>query len=767
MPLLGTALPGQVEPPYFKSLDELDKWASSPHSDYDAVLPYHPRSALSRNELHGKLLVCHDYKGGYTESPHSFAYTFNFWSLCDTFVYFSHYRVTIPPPGWITAAHRQGVKILGTLIFEGDGEQDCLRLLVGKLPQSKTGPAIQAAAPTSLPLSPHYARLLADLAKQRGFDGYLLNFECPLRGGVEQTRALTAWITMLRHQLLDRVGKHTDVVWYDSVVITGQLAWQDRLNNYNLPFFLSSSSIFTNYTWKNNYPSLTAQYFLALDSSLVSNESNSLVSCKTLQDIYIGVDVWGRGSHGNGGFGAYKALSHIEPNSLGLSVALFGQAWTWESEQDKPGFTWESWWNYDRKLWAGVSVNTETVEVPDCPMKPEEQPCTHSAFTPLKEFFKACPPPNVDDIPFHTTFCPGVGRKWFIEGKEVFVRQGGGGWTDVDKQTSLGDLVWPKPGIVWDEQADPPEGVPLPGILANIDMNDAWNGGSSLRIVMNDPGSQAENAVFRCVRIPVQSLTVTANRTYVATAVYKVDKELPFDVDISLSTKVLSSKSKLRIVPTSENDSQVGNGWMKLGIQFTLLDADVSEETLVSLGLTLAIVTEDPSQPFELPILIGQLNVYPSYPTNIPKHISMILWVDFNRHLSSTSELSGIISFETAASLPPPPQTSIGSPEDPTPTWTTQPTAIGWFPKWMYANICAQEFDPLADVVSPKDAVWIGTTSYGLDGRKNVFDVHQENLPPAVHVQGRKGRVRFYVQGVLNTGEVMKWEQCAFVEIDV
>ena len=35
---------------------------------------------------------------------------------------------------------------------------------------------------------------------------------------------------------------------YDSVLITGQLRWQDRLNNYNLPFFIPSTGFFTNYT---------------------------------------------------------------------------------------------------------------------------------------------------------------------------------------------------------------------------------------------------------------------------------------------------------------------------------------------------------------------------------------------------------------------------------------------------------------------------------------------------------------------------------------
>jgi mannosyl-glycoprotein endo-beta-N-acetylglucosaminidase len=153
-------------------------------------------------------------------------------------------------------------------IFEAHdgGEEDCLRLLVGNLPGSINGPAKSTTASSSLPLSPHYARVLADLARDRGFDGYLLNFECPLRGGIEQTRTLAAWITLLQNEVLAKVGSHGETIWfvsrnavletmpesplnrYDSVIFTGQLAWQDRLNSLNLPFFLSSTSIFTNYT---------------------------------------------------------------------------------------------------------------------------------------------------------------------------------------------------------------------------------------------------------------------------------------------------------------------------------------------------------------------------------------------------------------------------------------------------------------------------------------------------------------------------------------
>lgn len=67
--------------------------------------------------------------------------------------------------------------------------------------------------PGSLPVSPHYARVLADLARERGFDGYLLNFEFRLPAGAEQARALEAWVTILRQELKTKVGDHAQAMW--------------------------------------------------------------------------------------------------------------------------------------------------------------------------------------------------------------------------------------------------------------------------------------------------------------------------------------------------------------------------------------------------------------------------------------------------------------------------------------------------------------------------------------------------------------------------
>lgn len=39
------------------------------------------------------------------------------WHCVDVFVYFSHHFVTVPPPGWIDAAHKSGVKVCVTLLL--------------------------------------------------------------------------------------------------------------------------------------------------------------------------------------------------------------------------------------------------------------------------------------------------------------------------------------------------------------------------------------------------------------------------------------------------------------------------------------------------------------------------------------------------------------------------------------------------------------------------------------------------------------------------
>ncbi|KZV80879.1 hypothetical protein EXIGLDRAFT_732135 [Exidia glandulosa HHB12029] len=396
-------------------------------------------------------------------------YTFNFWPCVDTFIYFSHYRVAPPPASWITAAHREGVPILGTLIFEWDESKPDISLLTshGRL----------------------YASLLARLAHERGFDGWLLNVEVALPGGRPHAEKLLEWIGELKSEMRALVGEDAQVIWYDSVTDAGHLAWQDRLCAANAPFFAAAGQLFTNYTWAGHYPMLSAQYVRDMDrhqhphpyasgAPEATATSASRASTTSTLDIYTGIDIWGRGTHGGGGFKSHWALDHIR--AAGTSTALFAPAWTWESQEERwtqeqgGGGGWEGWWARERRFWIGdrdrgktppgtgvprpsdvsttdvrsasdttdassSSSSTPAPAPPEDEGADEEQPdleleimpgffpalCNHTPYRPIAHFHPALP----TYLPFSTTFCPGTGRHTFARGEKV-----GGAWTDMARQ---------------------------------------------------------------------------------------------------------------------------------------------------------------------------------------------------------------------------------------------------------------------------------------------------------------------------------------------
>lgn len=91
-------------------------------------------------------------------------------------------------------------------IFEGiDAQPDCLQLVVGR--------ADCVVTDNKIPISKRYAALLAELARQRGFDGYLLNFESFLPHETSHARALAAWMLLLKAELRTKVGPHAQVMW--------------------------------------------------------------------------------------------------------------------------------------------------------------------------------------------------------------------------------------------------------------------------------------------------------------------------------------------------------------------------------------------------------------------------------------------------------------------------------------------------------------------------------------------------------------------------
>ena len=479
---------------YFETLDELHLWYQMQYGDtlQDHLEPCSkhagPPHASSRQkaERRPKLVVCHDFQGGYNESPHQRGYTLEHMHLVDTLIYFSHKRVSIPPVGWIASASRTGTKVLGTLIFEWvESIPEMARLLRG--PERKAMPLRGEPC-----FSPQYAIELIELALNRGFSGYLVNVETALDLGFscsgeawpawvgEQARIgemqrnaerLRGWVHFLREQGARRFieeGRQPDeweVMWYDSVVYPhGQLAWQDALNEHNIPFFQSSHSFFTNYTWarppqplppgqlidpEDQSPqTLQRRGFGLTGASDGGYHPQLLLSAamadsidRARHDVYVGIDVFGRNCWG--GLKAWKSLDMIGPHqrhsdgkeeALGLSVALFAPGWTWEEEnaglslapfQASQRRSWADWWHVDSAFWLGLSpsqtATTHRINLAEANVKPVQTYFSYSNLEPDRRHRRA------KLHGFYTNFSFGSGMKWFDSGELVHV------WSSEDK----------------------------------------------------------------------------------------------------------------------------------------------------------------------------------------------------------------------------------------------------------------------------------------------------------------------------------------------
>ncbi|XP_050520010.1 cytosolic endo-beta-N-acetylglucosaminidase isoform X2 [Daktulosphaira vitifoliae] len=197
--------------------------------------------------------------------------------------------------GWTNAAHKHGVKSLGTLITEWNDGYELWRKVFNNL--DKRDILIDK---------------LVQICKYYNFDGYLINIENNL--SLENIENMIETVSLLRTKLKATIA-HSEVIWYDSVsMVNGKLAWQNQLNIHNKLAFQACDGIFLNYNWKEE----------DLIKSIESAGSRIL-------DIYVGVDVFGRNCLG--GLDCYKSLELIR--QYDLSVAIFAPGWTYETLSDK------------------------------------------------------------------------------------------------------------------------------------------------------------------------------------------------------------------------------------------------------------------------------------------------------------------------------------------------------------------------------------------------------------------------------------------------
>lgn len=141
------------------------------------------------------------------------SYLFYYWSIVDVFIYFSHSLITIPPYGWINAAHNHGVKVLGTLITENINGEKVWEKVLSTIEETKK-----------------FADALVALAKFYEFEGWLLNVENKINPQhIEQLLYFIQYLTVRIHEEI----QSSEIIWYDSVTVDGHLKWQNTLNDKN------------------------------------------------------------------------------------------------------------------------------------------------------------------------------------------------------------------------------------------------------------------------------------------------------------------------------------------------------------------------------------------------------------------------------------------------------------------------------------------------------------------------------------------------------
>lgn len=123
------------------------------------------------------------------------------------------------------------------------------------------------------------AEAMIFITKLLKFEGWLLNVEC----GVSEHRMpllyeFVEYITKRTHEEIPN-GK---IFWYDSVIDSGLLQWQNELNERNELFFDACDGILINYGWDEK--SLKK----CVEMSQKKNREHN---------VFIGLDVFGRGQN--------------------------------------------------------------------------------------------------------------------------------------------------------------------------------------------------------------------------------------------------------------------------------------------------------------------------------------------------------------------------------------------------------------------------------------------------------------------------------------
>jgi len=152
-----------------------------------------------------------------------------------------------------------------------------------------------------------FAEKLHEISKAYGFEGWLLNIE----NEIEESQV------PLVKKLIDLLNTDdSKLIFYDSIVNNGKLAWQNELTSKNVDYFTASDGIFLNYWWTNDHLKRTKEFCENVD--------------RKVSDVYASIDCFARGPC-EGEFNCQSAVSRIYTADTNFSIAVFAPGWLFEN----------------------------------------------------------------------------------------------------------------------------------------------------------------------------------------------------------------------------------------------------------------------------------------------------------------------------------------------------------------------------------------------------------------------------------------------------
>lgn len=363
--------------------------------------------------------------GYLTEQPKFNMYNFTHWQYVDVLTWFDG-PAAIPARPWIEAAHRNGVKIIGTIFPRTVAE---VQQLVDK---DSAGRYIGA-------------QKLIDIASFYGFDGWFFNVEVSVPSSVASD------LQRMLRQAQKTKPAGMEIHWYDSMLPSGIVSYQNALNDSNKDMLQNgpariNDAMFTNYFWSGSRNINTS-----VDTANRIGRSPF--------DVYMGADMWpGRSSQPMFVDNTWIdfCFAAADPAAPLLSLGLFAANLTYNSGLtgfDTDPAKFNEFYSTEARMFAGDDLNSATTDSSGWK--------GFGHYLPVRTVYAS--------MPFETTFNTGQGRVFATRGIQE-VRD----WTDMSKQSAMPSWQWARYGGS--------------GIVASFDFDLAYDGGSSLKF-SGRPGS--------------------------------------------------------------------------------------------------------------------------------------------------------------------------------------------------------------------------------------------------------------------------------------